>query len=161
MGRQAGALRPGSLSTRLVDCIRQASAPLSRAALGKLLPKDRLVIGQTLTRLARSGVVWKNDDGCWCAVPNAVPKPQRREDEPEPAPQPPVGEALAGQLYAIRAKAHSYRRAGCPDKAASLLERAAQRPLPDPVRTDLLALASLFAAHRELYPQVALRRAAA
>lgn len=147
MGFRQGEIRPGSLSTRVLHHLRAAPGPMTRLALAKVFPKDRDNLGRALDRLVRSGFVAQDEaDRYGPDSGNGIAsrKVEAHRDLTVPA-------ALIAQLACIIARAHAYRRAGAPSMGALLLERAAERRLPEHIRQDLLALASLFAAHRQTF----------
>jgi hypothetical protein len=157
MGRALGELRPGSLATRLLHNIRQAQAPLGRQALARLFPKERHQLGRALDRLSRAGAVFQDEEGRYRPGDGRRYRPQPVKARADLT----AGPGLVAQLARIVDRAHAYRRAGAPCLGAALLERAAEKRLPAHITQDLKALASLFAAHRELFPQVDPGRAAA
>lgn len=152
-----GSIKPGSLSARVLAVIEASEKPMNRGALLQPLGRpDRMWLGRTLDRLVTLGHVRETRAGfVWTGRPEPEPKPIAERDPERLAP----GQRAA--VMAVISRAHGYRAAGLPIAAAELLERAAVRRLPPHVQQDLGALASLFAEHRQTFPEADLGRAAA
>ena len=144
-----GHFKPGSLSARLLATIEAASAPVPRTSLRSALTgRDAGFFNRTLDRLVVQSLIRET---CAGFVSASAPRPAVHEPIVEPRPLSPAQRACA---LAIIDRAHRYRRAGAPSLAASLLERAAERAAVPHLREDFAALASLFAAPHQTYPEV-------
>ncbi|QEL26133.1 hypothetical protein FQV39_28640 [Bosea sp. F3-2] len=152
-----GHIRAGGLTERLLAAIEIAERPVQRhLLLSPLSPRERINFGRSIDRLVTCGRIRETRAGF---ISTAIPPVEPTlKDEPEARRLSPGQRAI---VCAVIDRAHRYRRSGSPFCAANLLQRASERKLPPHVQQDLAALASLFGAHRQTFPEVDLGRAAA
>lgn len=152
--------RPGTLPDRVLTLLRARSPqPVSRVELRDAIGAGTLP--PLLSKMLKAGVIKRSPHGFH--LPSLIPEGgpyAKAVPEPEPEPLP---DHLRRLVFAVIRRAHAFREGGAPQEAVRILTQAAgargleARPA---IRTDLLALADLFAAHRETFPTVDLGRAA-